>query len=117
MTVQDYIQERFLILGLPAVESLLFDVGSKLCKKGITLKDDATCHNVEDLQREFVKTLPMILLSPQSISELGVSITMAKREDIIRYYRMQCKALGLKDELREQEAEEEQKAKAKIRFL
>ncbi len=115
MTVRDYIRERFLLLSLPAMESLIFDIESKLSQEGVSVEADMTHDLVQPIQIEFVKTLPNMLLAPQSISELGVSITTAKREDIISYYHSQCKALGIKDELIETETKT--KKTPKIRFL
>ncbi len=116
-TVRDYIRERFLLLGLPAVNSLIFDIGANLCEQGLSLDDRVTHERLKAVKTEFVKILPTVLLAPQNISELGVSITMAKREDVISYYHQQCKALGIKDELSEIEAKEEARKKPTIRFL
>ncbi len=117
MLVRDYIREKFQLLGLPAVESLIFEIGAILCEQGSNLEDDMTHQLVRTVNVAFVQQLPAVLLAPQSISELGVSITMAKREDVISYYRQQCKALGIKDELGEVEAQEEAKKKPLIRVL
>ncbi len=117
MLVQDYIREKFLLLGLPAVESLIFEIGAILCEQGFSLEEPMTHKQVKAVKIAFVQQLPAVLLAPQSISELGVSITMAKREDVISYYRQQCKTLGIKDELGEVEAQEEAKKKPLIRVL
>lgn len=46
-----------------------------------------------------VKSIPSLLLFPQSISEGGMSISRAQTDDIKAYYHLKCKEYGIKDEL------------------
>lgn len=101
MTPQKYIQEKYRAMGVSLSDGY---VSSLLVGKGLSPSDD-TCFSeaggVERVHRAFVESLPEFLLMPSSVSELGVSISRASKDDIAKYYRLECRRLGLPDMLSE----------------
>lgn len=100
MTPREYIQEKYKAMGVHASSSY---VCTLLAGKGICPNRDIDFSNGEHerVHRAFVESLPEFLLMPSSVSELGVSITRASKEDIAKYYRLECRRLGLPDMLSE----------------
>ena len=92
MTPQEYIQEKYRAMGVSLSD-------------GYVSPSDDTCFSeaggVERVHRAFVESLPEFLLMPSSVSELGVSISRASKDDIAKYYRLECRRLGLPDMLSE----------------
>ena len=104
MTAVDYLRAKYQAMGIYASDEWL--------KTVVFGKFDAYAEmrgsDADSAHRLFVESLPEVLLLPSSVSELGVSISRAKREDVEKYYRMECSRLGLVDRLTE---------KATVRFL
>lgn len=92
MTIREYISQKFASLGLVLSEADLVDMG-------VSPDDEITEFNKTEVQEAFVCFIPSMLVRPQSISEGGVSITRAQRQDIESYYKSECKRLGLYDTL------------------
>lgn len=93
MTIREYISQKYASLGLVLSEADLVDMGF------MSPDDDVTTINKESIQIGFVCSIPGLLLRPQNISEGGVSITRAQKQDIELYYKSECKRLGLNDTL------------------
>ncbi len=96
MTVSDYIKGQFEDFGVRLSEAFVLEV---TLKHNLTASDEVTSSNFDTVNRAVVKSIPKLLIMPQSISEGSMSISKAQREAITDYYRHQCKELGIKDEL------------------
>lgn len=96
MTVSDYIKGQFEDFGVRLSEASVVEI---TIKGKLTSSDEVTESNFDKVNRAIVKSIPKLLTMPQSISEGSMSISKAQRESIERYYRLQCKELGIKDEL------------------
>ena len=84
------------------------DIGLKLSDtslEGIILREGLegsavfSAANIRSVDIAMVKSIPMLLLSPQSVSEGGYSLSRAQRDSIETYYSFMCKKYGIKDEL------------------
>ncbi len=104
MKAKDYLNQKFASVGLMLTDADLLDLG-------VNADDEVT--NSEDLYKKFIQFLPTLLLRPVSVSEGGTSISRAKSEDIKAFYSKECKRLGLKDEIKE----EEKSKRPKVRFV
>ena len=93
MTIREYISQKYASLGLALSEADLVDMGF------MSPDEDVTSLNKESIQKGFVSSIPSLLLRPQSVSEGGVAITRAQKQDIEAYYKAECKKLGLYDSL------------------
>lgn len=60
---------------------------------------DVTESNRSEVYAAFVTYIPSLLLRPSSISEGGVSMSRAQRDDIVTFYSCECKRLGIRNEL------------------
>ncbi len=96
MTVSDYIKGQFEDFGVRLSDASVVEI---TIKGKLTSSDEVTESNFDKVNRAIVKSIPKLLMMPQSISEGSMSITKAQREAIMDYYRLQCKELGMKDEL------------------
>lgn len=96
MTVSDYIKGQFEDFGVRLSDASVVEI---TIKGKLTSSDEVTESNFDKVNRAIVKSIPKFLMMPQSISEGSMSITKAQREAIMDYYRLQCKELGMKDEL------------------
>ncbi len=96
MTVSDYIKGQFEDFGVRLSDASVVEI---TIKGKLTSSDEVTESNFDKVNRAIVKSIPKLLMMPQSISEGSMSITKAQRETIMDYYRLQCKELGMKDEL------------------
>nr|DAP28491.1 MAG TPA: hypothetical protein [Caudoviricetes sp.] len=107
MTAQEYIQEKYRAMGVSLSEGYVSALlsGMGISPNGEMLASDGSFGRIH---RAFVESIPEFLLMPTSVSELGVSITRASKEDIAKYYNLECKRLGIPDRLTEQ---------PKVRFL
>lgn len=103
MTKRDYMLQRFASVGMTLTEADLVDMEIK------DVDEDVTSENQKELYIAFIKSIPMMLLRSTSISEGGVSISRANKEDIKDFYSNECKRLGLKNELPQ--------PKPKVKFL
>lgn len=97
MTNKDYLAQKFASLGLSFSEADLLDMG---------INADNEADN--DTYKAFISYIPQLVLRPQSVSEGGTSISRASKEDIISFYKNECKRLGIADVLVEK--------KPKVRF-
>ena len=96
MTVSDYIKGQFEDFGVRLSDASVVEI---TIKGKLTSSDEVTESNFDKVNMAIVKSIPKLLMMPQSISEGSMSITKAQREAIMDYYRLQCKELGMKDEL------------------
>ena len=96
MTVSDYIKGQFEDFGVRLSDASVVEI---TIKGKLTSSDEVTESNFDKVNRAIVKSIPKLLMMPQSISEGSMSITKAQREAIMDYYRLQCKELEMKDEL------------------
>lgn len=96
MTVSDYIKGQFEDFGVRVSEAFVLEV---TLKHNLTSSDEVSASNFDKVNRAVVKSIPKLLIMPQSISEGSMSISKAQREAITDYYKHQCKELGIKDEL------------------
>lgn len=91
MNAKDFIKQKFASVGITLTDADLLQMKVK--------DEEVTTDKIDNLHITFVKSIPMILLRPTSISEGGVAISRANKDDIMTYYANECKRLGLKDEL------------------
>lgn len=84
------------------------DFGLKLSDaslEGILLREsldgftDFSAANIRNVDIAMAKSIPILLLSPQSVSEGGYSLSRAQRDSIETYYSFMCKKYGIKNEL------------------
>lgn len=87
MTNKDYLKQKFASLGFSFSEADLLDMGIK----------NADNEADNDTYKAFISFIPQLLLRPQSVSEGGTSISRASKEDIISFYKNECKKLGIAD--------------------
>lgn len=97
MTILEYILEKYRAMGVNLSEGY---VRTLLIGK-VNIHEDVYAYGGERVHRVFVESLPEFLLMPSSVSELGVSISRSSRESVEKYYRMECKRLGIPDILTE----------------
>lgn len=90
MNIGEYMAQRFASLGLVLSGADLLDMG--ILDKTIELDSQDL---ITDAYIKFIKSLGSLLIRPESVSEGGVSISRAKREDILLFYEGQCRRLGL----------------------
>lgn len=93
MTIAEYISQKFASLGLVSSEADLMDMGL------FNSSENLTVQNKDSVHLAFVKHIPSLLLRPASVSEGGVSISRAQRQDIEAYYSAECKKLGIRNEM------------------
>lgn len=103
MSVKEYIQQKFQSFGIELSEADTLDI---LLSSSINEEDAVTQENINQLSIAICKFIPTLLLHPSSLSESGFSISKAQSSDIRDYYSLQCKKLGIENEL-----------KSKITFL
>lgn len=96
MTVAEYISRTFLDFGVKLSDASVLGI---TMRNSLGADDNLGSANFGTVEVAIVKAIPMLLLTPQSISEGGLSISRAQRDSISDYYRLRCKELGLKDEL------------------
>lgn len=70
-----------------------------LLREGLDGFAEFSAANITDVDIAMVKSIPMLLLSPQSVSEGGYSLSRAQLNSIEAYYSFMCKKYGIKDEL------------------
>lgn len=106
MKISDYIKGKYSDMGISISEAGLLSiiVGAEL-----NPEESVSPSNFRDVEIAFIRSIPDIILRPRSISELGVSISRASTDDIIAYYRSQCRKYSIEDEIKE--------TKPKVRFL
>ena len=97
MNVLESIRSQFGDFGVKLSEATLLGIIDD--KTGLDADAEVTKSNRKQVAIAIVRSIPRILLMPQSVSEGSVSITRTKREDLLAWYRMRCKELGIKDEL------------------
>ena len=100
MTIKEYISQRFASLGLAFSEVDLVDMGL------FSSDEEITETNIDSVRIKFTTWLPSLLTRPQSVSEGGLSISRAQASDIEKFYKSECKKLGINPVIG-----------AKIRFL
>lgn len=96
MTIGEFIRSKYRDWGVVCTDADLIFPG--VC---ISPDDRLTSKNIIEVERALLGRIPELLLMPQSVSELGVSISRASREAIMTYYRYKCKELGVPDKLTE----------------
>ncbi len=96
MTVKEYIASKYQTIGFQISEADCLEISLNF---DLDLDSEVSKNNIVKIQKAYVSSIPAILLSPSSISEGGVSISRAQRSDIEKYYSLQCKKLGIKNEL------------------
>lgn len=98
MKVSDYIKGKYADMGISMSDTGILGV---IISSNLNPEESVSSDNFRDIEIAFIKSIPEIILRPQSISELGVSISRASTEDIIAYYRSQCRKYSIKDEIEE----------------
>jgi len=93
MTILEYISQQFTSLGLVLSEADCVNMGLWDTTKAV---DES---NQPEVYMAFVTYIPALLLRPGSVSEGGVSIVRAQRQDIELFYSNECKRLGLRNEI------------------
>jgi hypothetical protein len=93
MSIKEYISQKFASLGLVLNEADLVDMGL------FNSSENVTESTIESVQTSFVLFIPSLLIRPTSVSEGGVSISRSQKQDIEAYYSLECKRLGLRNEL------------------
>lgn len=96
MNVSDYIRQTFLDFGVHLSDASVLRIALIM---GINTDDVIVRGNIRGVDMAIVKSIPSLLLFPQSISEGGMSISRAQAGDIKAYYHLKCKEYGIKDEL------------------
>lgn len=96
MNVSDYIRQTFLDFGVRLSDASVLKIA---LIAGINTDDVIVRGNIRGVDMAIVKSIPSLLLFPQSISEGGMSISRAQTDDIKAYYHLKCKEYGIKDEL------------------
>nr|WP_311470149.1 DUF6706 family protein [uncultured Porphyromonas sp.] len=97
MTILEYILEKYKAMGVALSESYV----QTLLVGKVNMHEDVYTYGGARAHRIFVESLPEFLLMPSSVSELGVSISRSSREAVEKYYRMECRRLGITDALTE----------------
>lgn len=105
MTVSEYISQMFMDFGVKLSDAAVLGIA---LRNSLDAGDDVLADNFSAVETAVVKAVPMLLLTPSSISEGGLSISKAQHDSILEFYKMRCKELGIKDELTR---------KPKIKFL
>ena len=67
-----------------------------LLREGLEGSAEFSAANIRSVDIAMVKSIPMLLLSPQSVSEGGYSLSRAQRDSIETYYSFMCKKYGIK---------------------
>lgn len=57
--------------------------------------------NIRKVDIAVVKSIPILLVTPSSISEGSLSISKAQHESIVKFYRLRCKELNIANKLDE----------------
>lgn len=96
MTVTEYISQTFLDFGVRLSEASVLGI---VKRNKLGSYDGIGDANFPQVEVAVVKSIPMLLLTPQNVSEGSLSISRTQRDSITEYYRTRCKELGLKDEL------------------
>lgn len=68
-------------------------------RDGLGVHDEVVDANFSTAEKAVVKAIPLLLLTPQNVSEGSLSISKTQRDSITEFYKMRCKELGLKDTL------------------
>lgn len=96
MTVSEYIKGQFEDFGMRLSDASVLEF---VLKNGLTANAEVSASNFREVQVATVKFVPKLLAMPQSVQEGGLSISKAAHDSLRDWYRMQCKELGIKDEL------------------
>lgn len=94
MTIGEFIRDKYRSWGLVCTDADL--IFPEAC---INPEDSLTAYNLRDVERAIVGRIPELLLRPNNVSELGVSISRADKQAIMDYYSFKCKELGVEDKL------------------
>lgn len=96
MTVAEYIRGQFRDFGVSLSDA---SVTEALLRGGLDGGQEVEAGNFPRVHLAVVRSVPKLLLAPQGVTQGPVSVTRAQRDAIIDWYRMQCRELGIKDEL------------------
>lgn len=96
MTISEYIRQIFLDFGLRLSDAALLGI---LLREGIDGDIPVEKDNVRDVDMSVVKAIPALLLTPQSVSEGGYSLSRAQRDSIEAFYNLKCKEFGIRNDL------------------
>ncbi len=96
MTISEFIKGQFEDFGVRLSEATVLDI---MLKNRLTASVEVSDSNIREVSVAMVKAVPKLLIMPQSIQEGGMSISKASREAIRDWYKLQCKELGIKDQL------------------
>lgn len=105
MTVSEYISQTFMDFGVKLSEAGILGI---VMRNSLNSADAVGASNFKGVETAVVKAIPMLLLTPSSVTEGSLSISKAQHDSILAFYRLKCKELGIKDELTK---------KAKVTFL
>lgn len=97
MTILEYILEKYRAMGVNLSEAYV----QTLLAGKVNMHEDVYTYGGDRAHRVFIESLPEFLLMPSSVSELGVSISRSSHEAVEKYYRMECRRLGIQDILSE----------------
>ena len=96
MTVSDYIRQTFLDFGVRLSDASLFGI---MGRESLNADAEVDSYSITPIDVAIVKSIPILLLTPQSVSEGGFSISRASKDSILSWYALRCGELGLEDEL------------------
>lgn len=96
MTVAEYISQTFLDFGVKLSDAAIFGIAMR---NHLDPQSNLVAGIFSQAEIAVVKSVPLLLLTPQSVAEGSLSISRAQRDSISEFYRLRCKELGLKDEL------------------
>jgi len=96
MTVSEYIKQTFADFGVKLSEAAAIGI---VRRSGLDASADVANVEFRVLDVAVVKSIPILLLTPSSVSEGPLSISKAQKESIVQYYSLRCKELGIINEL------------------
>jgi len=96
MIICEYISQVFMDFGVRLSDAAVTGI---VLRNNLTANDFVGAENINSVDVAIVKSIPMLLLTPSSVGEGGLSISKAQNESITSYYKMRCKELGIKDTL------------------
>lgn len=95
MKTYDYITQKLGSFGIQLSEADLVDM---TFNNSISLENEVTQDNVNDVNKAIAEFIPSLLARPESVNESGFSISWDK-DGIRAYYSLLCKQLGIEDVL------------------
>ena len=99
MKASDYIRDTFSDFGVRLSDASVLRI---LLRSDIDPDTEVDKSSLLSLDVAVVESIPILLLTPQSVSEGGFSVSKTSKDSLLKWYSLRCKEIGLEDKLSEE---------------